>query len=211
MDTNTFLLNEFAGSNAQVQVTLTDQDTDKVRVKLEVVSATTGNIGDLVGFFADFNNFAVSNNFSINPFSATPGPALALDTTPPIETGTGILFLDDSGSTTDQNEKLDNNVNLNGDGETRNYQLGVQIGDGGLGQGDDYRTVEFDLTATGLDVSDFQKVGVRLQSVGVEGNREGSSKLEGDVPTDTSKPSIDVKKYVSVDGGGTWEDADTVT
>jgi hypothetical protein len=57
MATTSFLLDEFTGTDAQVRVTLTDQAAGTVRVKLEVVSTTTDNLGDLVGFFVNFNNF----------------------------------------------------------------------------------------------------------------------------------------------------------
>jgi hypothetical protein len=181
---------------------LTDQAAGTVRVKLEVVSTTTGNIGDLVGFFVNFNNFTVNNNFTISSVSATPGNPLTVGTT----TGFGTLFLDDSGSTTDNIEAVDSNVNLNGAGDQRTYQLAVQFGQGGLnGTADDYRTVEFDLSATGLDVSDFLKVGVRLQSVGAD--RNGSSKLEGDVPPPGATTfSISGNKYLDKTGNGITND-----
>ncbi len=173
MASRSFTLDEFTGSDAQVQVTLTDVGTDTVEVKIEVVS---GYIADTVGFFADFDGLTVNNNFTITPVDASPGPALIVDGTK----GRGKLYLDDSGSTTDSSEDVDNNVNLNGGGDQREFDLAVQIGQGGIGQGDDYRSVTFNLTATGLDVSDFSKIGVRLQSVGED--REGSSKLELEIP-----------------------------
>lgn len=184
MATTTFLLNEFTGDDAQVRVTLTDVAANTVEVSLEVVSMATGNIADQVGFFANLDGLSVNNNFTITPVSASPGPALIVDGTQ----GTGRLFLDDSGSTTDGLTDVFNNVNLNGGGEQRVYDLGVQIGAGGLGSGDDYQTVVFRLSAPGLDVSDFDRVGVRLQSVGA--NRQGSSKLEGDVPPPPPPPLL---------------------
>jgi hypothetical protein len=204
MATTSFIINEFTGSDAQVRITLTDVGVDTVQVKLEVVS---GYIADLVGFFANFDGLTVNNNFTITPIASGPGPALGLDTIAPIVPGTGTLFLDDSGSTTDDSEALNNNVNLNGDGDQRTYNLGVQIGVGGLGQGDDYQTVTFNLTAAGLDVGDFAKVGVRLQAVSVNGVRSGSSKLEGEVP-DTTLFSISGTKYLDKTGDGiTGDDA----
>ena len=201
MATTSFLLDEFTGSDAQVRVTLTDQAAGTVRVKLEVVSTTTGNIGDLVGFFVNLNSFTVNNNFTISPVSATPGNPLTVGPT----TGFGTLFLDDSGSTTDNLEAVDSNVNLDGEGQQRSYQLAVQFGKGGLnGTADDYRTVEFDLSATGLDISDFSKVGVRLQSVGT--NREGSSKLEGNVPPAFQPFNISGTKYLDKTGNGITND-----
>ncbi len=205
MATTSFILNEFTGSDAQVQVTLTDVNTDTVEVKLDVVS---GYIADTVGFFVDFENFLVANNFTITPVAAAPGPALTVGTTP----GTGILYMDDSGSTVDSSEALDQNVNLNGGGITRNYQLGVQIGVGGIGSGDDYQSVTFNLTAAGLDVSDFSKVGVRLQAVDVD--RNGSSKLEGFVSPDDGTnplPAITIDKVTNGGDGLTILEGSAVT
>lgn len=73
----------------------------------------------------------------------------------------------------------------------------MQVGKGGLkGGSDDYRSVTLDLQANNLNLSQFygQKFGVRLQSVGPESNRNGSSKLEGDVPQpiDVPTPPIEI-------------------
>jgi hypothetical protein len=47
MATNSFLLNPFTGAPAKVNVTLTDNGSNQVEVKLDVVS---GYIADIVGF-----------------------------------------------------------------------------------------------------------------------------------------------------------------
>jgi hypothetical protein len=182
MATTSFLINEFTGTDAQVMVTLTDQGTDTVQVKLDVVSSTTGNIADLIGFFVNFkDSFTVTEALNIGIVSATPG---TLTSTSETSNGSQVLFLDDSGSTVDNTTDVDSNVNLNGQGDQREFELGVQFGQGGLvGGSDDFRSVTFSLSAAGLDISDFEKVGVRLQAVGPAGGRDGSSKLEGDVPT----------------------------
>ncbi|BBD53112.1 hypothetical protein [Planktothrix agardhii] len=205
MATNSFLLNPFTGAPAKVNVTLTDNGSNQVEVKLDVVS---GYIADIVGFFANFNNgLTVNQNFSIDPntLSSSPNAITGVATTSP---DFKKLYLDDSGSTIDGIEALDNDVNLNGGGDQRTYQLGVQIGKGGKGQEDDYQSVTFNLLATGLDVSDFSKIGIRLQSVGAdsngngtieEGERGGSSKLEGEVPKTFN---ISGTKYLDQTGDG---------
>ena len=178
----TFLIDEFTGDDSQVQVTLTDQGTDTVRVTLEVEDGTTGNIGDLVGFFADFNNsFSLSEAMTVSPVSSSPG---TITSASEASAGSGVLFLDDSGSTSDGTTDVDNNVNLNGGPppQRRTFEMAVQVGTGGIGGGDDFQSVTFDLSAPGLDVTDFGEVGIRMQSVGPEGSRGGSSKLAGDVP-----------------------------
>ncbi|MEW6493051.1 MAG: hypothetical protein AB1589_11175 [Cyanobacteriota bacterium] len=198
MASTTFDIYEFTGTNAQVQVTLTDVETDTVQVTLQVDSSV--NIADLVGFFADFDGISVNNNFSLSSSDFT------VDGTK----GVKKLFLDDSGSTSDNSEVIDSNVNLNGDGQQGNYQLAVQIGAGGRGQGDDYQSVTFTLTAPGLDVSDFSKVGVRLQSVGSD--RNGSSKLEGNVPPlITPNPVIAIDKVTQGADGLTILEGSDIT
>lgn len=179
-----FLIDEFTGSDTQVLVTLEDQGTDTVRVTLEVEDDTTGNIGDVLGFFADFNDsFTLTEDMTITAVSSTPGP---INSTSESSPGAGVLFLDDSGSADDGTTDVDSNVNLNGGGppsSRRLFEMAVQIGTGGIGSGDDFQSVTFDLSAPGLDINDFAEVGVRMQSVGPEGSgRGGSSKLAGDVP-----------------------------
>lgn len=204
MAETTFFLDEFTGSDARVKVTLTDVAANTVEVSLEFVPTGSNTLADQIGFFANFDGLSVGDNFTIMPVSAGPGPALIVDGTQ----GTGRLFLDDSGSTTDGVTDVDNNVNLNGAGDQREYDLGVQIGAGGLGSGDDYQTVVFRLSATGLDMSDFDQVGVRLQSVGTVSadgtvNRPGSSKLEGDVPPPPPPPPL-----LAQLGDFVWKDLD---
>jgi hypothetical protein len=202
MATKTFIINEFTGSDTQVEVILTDGIAGEVLVDLKVLSDTTGNIGDLVGFFADFDGFTVGEQMTIEQILSSPA---TINGTSESSGGNFTLFLDDSGSTTDGITDVSNNVNLNGEGVQRTYQLGVQIGTGGLGQGDDYQTVRFKLTGTGLDISKFSKVGVRLQSVGTPGSsRDGSSKLEG-IPTPPTF-SISGQKFEDLTGNGKTDD-----
>jgi hypothetical protein len=169
-----FSIMPFAGDPSQVRFTLTDLAANGVNVKAEVLNPPS--IGDIVGIFFNLDSSIAIPQLSIsNPSGTDP---LRVSSSK----GKNQLFLDNSGSTTDRSKKLDNNVNLNGDGIVRVFDAAVQVGEGGLKNGDDdYQWVSFDLTATGLDVSDFETVGVRLQSVGTA-KRKGSSKLEGEVP-----------------------------
>ncbi|MCT7958026.1 DUF7507 domain-containing protein [Laspinema palackyanum] len=194
--TTSFVLNEFTGSDAQVEVTLSDIGEDVVQVSLKVVS---GYLADAVGFFADFNDLDVNNNFTITAVDSKPGPLLTVGTT----TGSGLLYLDDSGSTIDGEGDLDSNVNLNGQGIKRDYALGVQIGAGGLGGGDDYQEVTFNLSTAGLSTSNFSKIGMRLQSVLDDGTRDGSSKLEGVPDTETPTPLVAISKVTNGADGQT--------
>ncbi|NES02482.1 MAG: PEP-CTERM sorting domain-containing protein [Okeania sp. SIO2F4] len=164
-----FTLDEFTGTDAQVNVTLEDQATDTVRFTLEVDPTNTGNIGDITGLFFNVADDNLIGDFTLTPLRANPGP------------NDFDFLLDQSGSTTDRNNDVANNVNLNGGGTQRDFELGIQIGNSGGLQGgrDDFQSITFDLTASGFDLNDLisQNFGVRLQSVGPD--REGSSKLEG--------------------------------
>ncbi len=165
-----FTLDEFTGTDAQVNVTLEDIALDTVRFTLEVDDNNTGNIGDITGLFFNVADDNLIGNFTLTPFAADPGP------------DNFNFLLDQSGSTTDRNNDVANNVNLNGQGTQREFELGIQIGKGGLsdaGNNDDFQSITFDLTASGFDINDLigENFGVRLQSVGPD--REGSSKLEG--------------------------------
>ncbi|MDJ0516683.1 MAG: hypothetical protein QNJ74_10665 [Trichodesmium sp. MO_231.B1] len=61
-----FTLDEFTGTDAQVNVTLEDIAPDTVRFTLDVDDTTTGNIGDITGlFFGDFQELIINSQLSI--------------------------------------------------------------------------------------------------------------------------------------------------
>lgn len=81
--------------------------------------------------------------------------------------------------------------NLSGGGTPCPCDIGVEIGDPGIGMGDDFQTTTFTLShiTDSLDLSlfDGQDRGARLTSVGLpDGSRDGSSKLGGVVPEPTT-------------------------
>lgn len=178
-----FSLTPFTGDSAKVNITLEELSagSNTVRVTAAVDSTQTGKIADIVGLFFNLKDDLLINQLTITPISAKPGVLPTVSD----KKGFNKLFLDKSGSTTDGKTDLDNNVNLNGGGVQRTFEVGVQVGKGGLKGGqDDYQAIAFDLKATGLDLSDFanESFGVRLQSVGKGNNRDGSSKLDGKIP-----------------------------
>jgi hypothetical protein len=180
-----FSINEFTGDNAKVDFLLEDLATDTVRFTVSVDQ--TVNKGDIVGVF-----FNVNNIFSVSPGAFT---ASLIDVDPDAGTANklpSIFSFDNSGSTTDNNKDLGNNVNLNGGGDSKTLDFGVQIGKGGAsdqGAADFFSKVVFDIKATGLTLAQFQdqSFGARLQSVGPNGG--GSSKLFGDATTPTPTPT----------------------
>jgi hypothetical protein len=153
----------FTGASLSVTVTIDDSsDPGNLVITLEIDEG--GNIGDLRGFFADVSDASLLSGLSVS------GPEV-----------TSSIF--------DENNviNLGHGSNLNGGGTPCPCDLGVEIGDPGIGQGDDFQKVTFVLShvSQDLDLSLFeeQAFGIRVTSVGsASGSRAGSSKLEGTFP-----------------------------
>ena len=79
--------------------------------------------------------------------------------------------------------------NLNGGGQNSpiqagSFNVGLEIGTPGIGQGDDFPTavILFNYAALGLTPADLGPFGARVTSVGTVDSRSGSSKLYDGVP-----------------------------
>ncbi len=157
---------DFTGNAAQAKVTLTQID-QSVKFEINVVPSPT--IGDLRGIF-----FNIADDSLLNGLSVT-GNNLG-----------NVQF--DAG----------NVINLGGGATLSGYangkfDAGVEIGNPGIGEGDDFQSAAFTLshTSTVLTLNQFadQFFGVRITSVGeLGGARVGSSKLAGVVPTLSNPP-----------------------
>jgi len=153
----------FTGTSLSVTVTIDDSsDPGNLVITLEIDEG--GNTGDLRGFFANVSDDSLLSGLSVS------GPEV-----------TSSIF--------DENNviNLGHGSNLNGGGTPCPCDLGVEIGDPGIGQGDDFQKVTFVLShlSEDLDLSLFeeQAFGIRATSVGsASGSREGSSKLKGTFP-----------------------------
>jgi len=153
----------FTGASLSVTVTIDDSsDPGNLVITLEIDEG--GNTGDLRGFFANVSDDSLLSGLSVS------GPEV-----------TSSIF--------DENNviNLGHGSNLNGGGTPCPCDLGVEIGDPGIGQGDDFQKVTFVLShlSEDLDLSLFeeQAFGIRATSVGsASGSREGSSKLKGTFP-----------------------------
>ncbi|HEY9644771.1 MAG TPA: PEP-CTERM sorting domain-containing protein [Chroococcidiopsis sp.] len=181
-----FNIEQFTGDNTRVNFFLDEVAPNTVRFQVSVLTSDGNFSGDLVGLFFNVNDsFAVApSGFSANLLDVTPnaGTANQLPST---------FFLDKSGSTSDNITAVDNNVNLNGGGVSRNFDFGVQIGKGGAadrGAADFFTSATFDVSATGLKVEHFlgQSFGARLQSTT---GPQGSSKLDGTAPVPVAPPA----------------------
>jgi len=152
----------FTGDPLSVSIEIDEEiDDGNLVITLEV---DDGDIGDLRGFFAHVTDESLLDGLSVSGSRVT-------------------------GSVFDANGviNLGRGSNLNGGGSPCPCDLGVEIGDPGIGGGDDYQSVTFTLSHASedptLSLFEDQEFGIRATSVGGDyGGREGSSKLIGIVP-----------------------------
>ncbi|PSB14680.1 hypothetical protein C7B76_15515, partial [filamentous cyanobacterium CCP2] len=160
----TFDANQFTGNTSKVSITLDDTAAGAGKIQFTVgFAADSPTIGDFRGIF-----FNISDNSLLSGLRIT-GPHVTT-----YVTGNG-------------NISSVGNANLNGDGNSHSFDVGVEIGRNGLQGGkDDIQFTTFTLshTSQNLDLSLFaqQNFGFRITSVGTGNNREGSSKLIGTSP-----------------------------
>jgi hypothetical protein len=153
----------FTGDPIEVGIRIDDeQDPGNLVITLEV--AGDERIGDLRGFFAQISDESLLSGLSVTGDQVT-----------------------DSYFAANNVINLGGGSNLNGGGSPCRCDLGIEIGDPGIGQGDDYQSVTFTLTHASVALSSSlfrdQDFGVRVTSVGdLHGGRGGSSKLIGVVP-----------------------------
>jgi hypothetical protein len=162
-------LNLYGGSTpVNFDIKLDDLGDGKVQVKVDVAN---GYFADLRGLFFNISDDSLLKTLTINQ-------SLYKDVT----TFSAAGGLKSIGS---------NSNNLNGGSDKVAFDLGVEIGDEGIGQGKgDIRSTTFVIedTSKKLSVNSFsqQSFGIRMMSVGTSANnRGGSSKL-----TATSLPSV---------------------
>lgn len=156
-------LSPFTGDPASVTVELDDM-TDPGNIVITLTVNEDPNTADLRGFFFDIADDSLLAGLTITGAEVT---ETAISANSVINLGGGN--------------------NLNGGGSPCPCDVGVEIGNPGIGQGDDFQTTTFTLShlTEGLDLSVFagQDLGVRVMSVGLPGSsRNGSSKLFGTVP-----------------------------
>ncbi|AFY49378.1 hypothetical protein Nos7524_3587 [Nostoc sp. PCC 7524] len=167
-----FIIEEFTGSDARVQITLDDQiaGSGKVQFKVDYLPTGSNTIADLRGLFFNILDDSLLKDLKVTGANITAskfGPAGTIQSV---------------GSSSN---------NLNGGGGK--FDAGVEIGQQGIGGGDDFQTTTFTLyhTSKALTLEQFsqQNFGARLMSVGSQnGSRNGSSKLKGQAPYYTPPP-----------------------
>jgi len=171
----TFNTVNFTGDLLKVNYILDDiaAGAGKIQFKVDVVTDSTyKNIADLRGVFFNIGDDSLLSDLMVTGSDVTTsvfGPAGTVQTV--------------------------GNANLNGDGNTHLFDVGVEIGTNGLkGGSDDFQSTIFTLAtksgkALSLDLFAKQEFGVRATSVGIGRNREGSSKLAGIAPQPPAPPA----------------------
>ncbi len=169
-------ISPFTGDPLAVEISLDDMvSPGDIKITVEVITNMANpNTGDLRGLFLD-----ISNDSLLGGLSVINAP--------------DVTEFDQSGSVVN----LGNGANLNGGGAGNSapFDMGFEIGTQGIG-GDDIFSTMFTLThnSVSLDNSLFvgEDLGVRATSVGLPGDRAGSSKLGGtfDPPIDPNGGTI---------------------
>jgi hypothetical protein len=161
----------FTGDPLSVTLTIDDEsDPGNLVITLEVDDG--GAIGDLRGFFAHITDESLISGLSVSGSEIT-----------------SSMFPDMANSVIN----LGRGSNMNGGGSPCPCDFGVEIGKPGIGR-DDYQSISFVLSHLDEDLTvalfEGQEFGVRVTSVGEDGNRSGSSKLIGMVPIPEPSTSI---------------------
>jgi hypothetical protein len=161
------MTNEGSESVSGLTVTVDDFDTIGTATISVIINPAGSDIGDIIGIFGSLTQ-------NVDEIGITFSGALITD------------FAISENNISD----LGGGNNLEGTSGVP-FDFGVAIGNNGIGKGDDYQEVTIDIEVVGGDLvaEDFQKIGVRIQSVGpVDSDREGSAKYVG-IPGDPIDPN----------------------
>lgn len=151
----------------------------KKGIKITVgVDPSSPSTGDLRGFFFD-----VKESFE----TLVGGFIITVNNGVPISSLTQIVDGVNSAGSPSNNLSPENG-----------FDVGFEIGNSGIGGGDDFQTLIFTLTHGTEDIGGYifgqdERFGIRLTSVGPgldEDDREGSSKVVGKVPTPALLPGL---------------------
>lgn len=184
-----------------------------IKVTLGVASGSNSGTEDIIGVGFDINDSLTDQSSIVSGLRIN-------DVTTIAQTGATILNKIDEGTSTNADSfgvfRNANNIDGNDPGfplgGAEPFDIGIRFSDGGTPR---IKTASFVISKPGanLDKTLIEQTDwyVRLQST--DGGQE-SAKTAGTIGIiggETPTPLIDVEKYVSVDGGLNWEDADTVT
>lgn len=211
---------QFGSSNEPIQVKIeygTDFNNDgfnDIKVTLSLDPAANSGTEDMLGVAFDINDNLSSQSSILNDLHIVDIQRSEDSSTQTLSTFNPTVVIG-ANQISDSRGYLDPGFNTNGSGSQEPYDIGIKFSDQGLSEGI-VQNVSFVITKPGedLDKSLLENTDwwVRLQSTDGGGS---SAKTGGRINTipdgSTANPAIDVEKYVSVDGGNTWLDADTAT
>ncbi len=175
----TFHFNDYSTSSsstlAGAWIRITENADGTVGVNLWIEGAITG---DLRGLFFDLADEALINTLSMTPLTDNVSTSLVQGNDQVTNLGNGVNM---NGLLTDPTLTVTKGKLVAG-AEANGYDVGIRIGEAGIGQGDDFQTFDFTLasTARALTLEDFSLVdfAVRITSVGaVGGARDDSNKI----------------------------------
>lgn len=180
----------------QVKVTITETDANgdgftDLKVDLEVVQ---GDVADLRGFFFNVANDALLSQLSVTGDDITDAPVFDTD-------GDGVAEI--SSASPPQPEAVISPYA---------FEAGLELGTPGISD-DDIAETSFVISAPNTNLTtallEGQQIGIRATSVGED--REGSSKLIGEVPPqEEANGRIEGVKYEDVNDNGAIDAQDAV-
>lgn len=166
-------LTPFTGDPIGVNILVeNDAAPNTLKITATVTPASGNTLGDLRGIF--FNIDGGAAGVTANMFS---GVGFTINTATQVCLGTGITQCgggDNALTGGGQNSPI----------QAGSFNVGIEIGTSGIGQGDDFPTavILFNYGVLGLTPVDLGPFGARVTSVGTAQNRRGSSKLYDGVP-----------------------------
>ncbi|WP_017662871.1 PEP-CTERM sorting domain-containing protein [Baaleninema simplex] len=175
-----FSISPFTGSNAEVDIWLSDLDDGGVQFDFRVDESV--NLADLRGIFFDINDSSLVSGLNvtanINPFSD-------LDDDNFYSLTSRDVYTSSAGDLIKADKAALNGLKADG------FNLALEIGSQGLKGGkDDFQGTSFIVkhATQALSLENFagQEFGVRMQSVGA--NRQGSTKMYTQSPTAVPTP-----------------------
>jgi hypothetical protein len=181
-----------------------NDDFNDIKVTLSLNSGSNSGTEDMIGVAFDINNDATSGLQIVDINRSTSNGTLSTFT-PSVVIGANQVS-DDQGY-------LNPGFNISGGGVQEPYDVGIKFSDEGSGEGI-VQSASFVIKAgTNLEKSLLENTDwyIRLQSTDGGNDSAKTGGTIGTIPDFTPTPDIDVEKYVSVDGGATWVDADSVT
>ena len=171
-----YLTYNFTSDGIVFDLTITDLGGGRFAFDVAIDAGQSTQIGDIRAFYFDINGDVNQMGLAVEEVE---GDSIVAATTD--------VALDETFVVDENDVKVveSKDTNMNGEVKKDAFDVGVEFGDQGAAQGDDYQAVSFILAgAEELTLADFvmQMIGVRLTSVGeLGGSRDGSLKISDEI------------------------------